>query len=144
MAEVLRTGIEARDLEVVIERPDGSRITVLVNIVPLRNGDGELIGAMNCFQDITDRKRAEEALRRSERLLRLVLDALPVGVAVVDRSGDIILSNPAVAAHLERVDTLRTRAVRRKQGLVARHRKETRAGRVGIGACLRQRRNLRQ
>ena len=95
MAEVLRTGIEARDLEVVIERPDGSRITVLVNIVPLRNGDGELIGAMNCFQDITDRKRAEEALRESERLLRLVLDALPVGVAVVDRSGDIILSNPA-------------------------------------------------
>jgi len=95
MAEVLRTGIEARDLEVVIERPDGSRITVLVNIVPLRNIAGELIGAMNCFQDITDRKYAEEALRRSERLLRLVLDALPVGVAVVDLSGDIILSNPA-------------------------------------------------
>jgi two-component system NarL family sensor kinase len=95
MAEVLRTGIEARDLEVVIERPDGSRITVLVNIVPLRNGEGELTGAMNCFQDITDRKRAEEGLRQSERLLRLVLDALPVGVAVVDRSGDIILSNPA-------------------------------------------------
>jgi PAS domain S-box-containing protein len=94
MAEVLRTGIEARDLEVLIERPDGSRITVLVNIVPLRNADGQLIGAMNCFQDITDRKRAEEGLRQSERLLRLVVDALPVGVAVVDLSGDIILSNP--------------------------------------------------
>jgi two-component system NarL family sensor kinase len=95
MAEVLRTGIEARDLEVIIERPDGSCITVLINIVPLRNGDGELMGAMNCFQDMTDRKRAEEGLQRSERLLRLVLDALPVGVAVVDRSGDIVLSNPA-------------------------------------------------
>jgi signal transduction histidine kinase len=95
MAEVLRTGIAAHDLEVVIERPDGSSITVLVNIVPLRNAGGELIGAMNCFQDITDRKRAEVGLRQSERLLRLVLDSLPVGVAVVDRSGDIILSNPA-------------------------------------------------
>jgi two-component system, NarL family, sensor kinase len=95
MAEVLRTGIEARDLEVVIERPDGSRLTVLVNIVPLRNGNDELIGAMNCFQDITDRKRAEESVRESEHLLRLVLDALPVGVVVVDRSGDIILGNPA-------------------------------------------------
>src|ERR1700681_2810112 len=42
-----------------------------------------------------DRKREEGSLRESERLLRLVLDALPVGVAVVDRSGDIILSNPA-------------------------------------------------
>src|ERR1700686_2527904 len=95
MAEVLRTGIEAPDLEVVIERPDRSRLTVLVNIVPLRNAAGELIGAMNCFQDITDRKRAEEGVRRSERLLRVVLDALPVGVAVVDPAGDIILSNPA-------------------------------------------------
>ena len=46
-------------------------------------------------QDITDRKRADEGLRRSERLLRLVLDALPVGVGVFDRSGDLILSNPA-------------------------------------------------
>ena len=69
MAEVLRTGIEARDLEVVIERPDGSYITVLVNIAPLRNGDGELIGAMNCFQDITERKQAEEKLKRSESQL---------------------------------------------------------------------------
>jgi PAS domain-containing protein len=50
---------------------------------------------MNCFQDITDRKRAEESLRESEHLLRLVLDALRVGVAVVDRSGDILLSRPA-------------------------------------------------
>jgi len=42
-----------------------------------------------------ERHQTEEGLRRSERLLRLVLDALPVGVAVVDRSGDVILSNPA-------------------------------------------------
>jgi signal transduction histidine kinase len=95
MADVLRTGLEARDLEVVIERPDGSHLTVLVNIVPLLNGAGQLIGAMNCFHDITDRKRAEEALRRSERLLRLVLDALPVAVGVYDLSGDIILTNTA-------------------------------------------------
>jgi signal transduction histidine kinase len=72
MAEVLRTGIEARDLEVMMERPDGSRITVLVNIVPLRDSEGNLIGAINCFQDITDRKRSEEALHMlSGRLLRL-------------------------------------------------------------------------
>lgn len=95
MAEVLRTGLGVYDLEAVIERPDDSRITVLVNIVALESADGQLIGAMNCFHDITDRKRAEEGLRRGERLLRVVLDALPVGVAVVDRDGDITLSNPA-------------------------------------------------
>ena len=45
--------------------------------------------------DITARKGAEDALAQSERLVRVVLEALPVGVAVVDSAGDIILSNPA-------------------------------------------------
>ena len=95
MAEALRTGVPAHDVEVVIERPDGSRITALVNIAPLRNAEGELIGAMNCFQDITERKRAEDVVRESQQLLHLVLATLPVGVAVTDRAGDIVLANEA-------------------------------------------------
>jgi signal transduction histidine kinase len=78
MAEVLRTGIEARDLEVVIERHDGSCITVLVNIVPLRNGNGELIGAMNCFQDITESKRAQKELQHSFGQLRALAGRLQI------------------------------------------------------------------
>jgi PAS domain S-box-containing protein len=72
MAEVLRTGVPAHDLEVVIERPDGSCITALVNIAPLRNGKGELIGAMNCFQDITERKLAEKDLEEAHRQLKIL------------------------------------------------------------------------
>jgi two-component system, NarL family, sensor histidine kinase UhpB len=45
--------------------------------------------------DLNDRKRAEEAARESQELLRLVLATLPVGVAVIDRSGDIALVNAA-------------------------------------------------
>jgi PAS domain S-box-containing protein len=59
----LRTGKAQRDKEVVVERPDGSRVTVLVNIQPLKNSAGRIQGAINCFQDITERKRAEEELR---------------------------------------------------------------------------------
>ena len=44
--------------------------------------------------DITDRKRAEEHVAASERLLRVVLETLPVGVAVADLQGDMILNNP--------------------------------------------------
>src|SRR5258708_9528073 len=42
-----------------------------------------------------ERHQTDAGLQRSEQLLRLLLDALPVGVAVVDLSGDIILINPA-------------------------------------------------
>jgi two-component sensor histidine kinase len=78
MAEVLSgKTLEARDAEVLIERPDGSRVTVVVNIRPLKNQRGEITGAINCFYDITERKRAEqrqhflmnELAHRSQNLL---------------------------------------------------------------------------
>ena len=66
MAEVVAgTLAEARDGEVLIERPDGSRITVIVNIRPFKNERGDVTGAINCFYDITSRKHTEEALRQS-------------------------------------------------------------------------------
>jgi signal transduction histidine kinase len=69
MAEVVSGKIaETRDREVLIERPDGSRITVLVNIRPIKNDRGEITGAINCFYDITERKRAANALHQAEVL----------------------------------------------------------------------------
>jgi len=66
MAEVLSGKLpEARDAEVLIERPDGSRKTVVANIRPLKNQRGEVTAAINCFYDITDRKRAERELAAS-------------------------------------------------------------------------------
>lgn len=97
MSVAVRTGhVPQPNQELMIERPDGSRIIVMVNIAVMKNSEGERIGAVNCIQDITDGKAAEEALQRSERLLGLVVDTLPVGVAVVDLCGDIILTNPAL------------------------------------------------
>jgi PAS domain S-box-containing protein len=64
MAEVVSGKIaEVRDAEVLIERPEGSQITVVVNIRPLKNERGEVTGAINCFYDITERKRTEAQLR---------------------------------------------------------------------------------
>jgi PAS domain S-box-containing protein len=60
MADVLRTGMSVRQQEVHIERPDGSRGIALVDIEAVKDSDENIIGAVNCFQDITERKRAEE------------------------------------------------------------------------------------
>lgn len=58
MADVLRTGIAARDQELVIERPDGSCIFALASIDPLEDAAGRIAGAINCFRDVTGGKRA--------------------------------------------------------------------------------------
>jgi PAS domain S-box-containing protein len=54
---------EVNDEEVIVERPDGSRVTAIVNIRPLMNERGEVTGAINCAYDITERKQVEEHQR---------------------------------------------------------------------------------
>jgi two-component system CheB/CheR fusion protein len=69
MAEVLSGKVqEVRDQEVIMERPDGSRIVVVVNILRLESSDGEITGAINCFYDISERKLTEAAMMKSEKL----------------------------------------------------------------------------
>ena len=48
--------------EVIFERADASQVIVLINIVPIKNAQGQITGAMNCFFDVTYRKQAEDAL----------------------------------------------------------------------------------
>ena len=71
-AEVLRTGVPVRNRELVIGRPDGSRVSVLANVVPLRDAQGAIIGAVSCLQDIAERKQAEEKLQESNDKLQLL------------------------------------------------------------------------
>jgi len=71
-AEVLRTGAAVRNRELVIGRADGSRVPVLANVVPLRDSEGSVIGAVSCLQDITERKRSEDELRESNDKLQLL------------------------------------------------------------------------
>ncbi len=58
MAEVLRTAKPCHNREVVIERPDGTIVTTLVNIDPVFDTNGTFIGAINCFQDVSERHAA--------------------------------------------------------------------------------------
>lgn len=61
--------LQAHDVEALIERPDGSRIHVIANIVPLRNSWGEITGAINCFYDITERSRLEQKTQEQAQAL---------------------------------------------------------------------------
>jgi two-component sensor histidine kinase len=63
VAEALRTSRPVRERECLIERPDGSRAFVCANAEPLFDDDGDVAGVVNCIQDITDRKAAEQRQR---------------------------------------------------------------------------------
>jgi PAS domain S-box-containing protein len=76
MADVLRTGISVREQEVHIERPDGSRGIALVDIEAVKDSGGNIVGAVNCFQDITERKRGEDAALRLAAIIESSDDAI--------------------------------------------------------------------
>jgi len=49
-------------------RKDGTRVNVMLSISPLRKNNGTIVGSSAIARDITSQKRAEEALRRNEKL----------------------------------------------------------------------------
>ncbi|MDB5337380.1 MAG: chemotaxis protein methyltransferase CheR [Planctomycetaceae bacterium] len=67
MALALRQGEGFNEREVVVERPDGGRCTVLAHANPFFDDAGRIVGAVNILVDISDRKRAEETEREGNR-----------------------------------------------------------------------------
>lgn len=67
MALAIKMNREYNGHEIIIERPDGERITALAHANPIHDDAGNLIGAVNVLVDITDRKRAEDELKEADR-----------------------------------------------------------------------------
>jgi PAS domain S-box-containing protein len=76
MALAIKTGEPQNGQEIVVERPDGRRRTALAHANPIRDARGRLIGAVNVFVDISDRKRAEEAQSRLGAIVESSDDAI--------------------------------------------------------------------
>jgi PAS domain S-box-containing protein len=87
MAEVCggrRPSVE--DEEYLVERADGARISVIVNVAPIKNDAGAITCAIGCFHDITARKAAESQLREDEQWLKAIFEQSAVGVVQMDPS----------------------------------------------------------
>jgi formate hydrogenlyase transcriptional activator len=77
-------------------RKDGSRFWARVTITALRDATGKLLGFSKITRDMSERKRAEDALRRSEAQLRAIFEHSPDAIIGVDPHGNILEVNAQV------------------------------------------------
>lgn len=82
LTRAIREGVVSRNVDVLIERPDGEEHWVLGNAAPVRNAEGEIVAGVVVFPDVTEQKRAAAALRQSEAELAHVMRLSSMGEMV--------------------------------------------------------------
>ncbi|MEG4409240.1 PAS domain S-box protein, partial [Microcoleus sp. MON2_D5] len=87
-------------IAIEIHRNDGSRIFINVNSAPILDNQGQIVAAVVVFQDVSERKRVEQALRESESQLRGLFEANLIGIIIGDFQGNILEVNEAWLATL--------------------------------------------
>jgi PAS domain S-box-containing protein len=99
--ERLARGESVQHLEIVGRCKDGRIVDVSLTASPLRDLAGRIVGASVIARDVTERKRAEEALRESEMKHRLLLENLPQKIFVKDRQCVYVSCNDNYARDLK-------------------------------------------
>ena len=96
---VMEKGSAKLNFDETQSRPDGSLLWLRTNKLPLRDREGKVTGVIGTYEDITERKQAEQALSTSEKRYRLLFERNLAGVLRTSLDGRILECNPA-AAHL--------------------------------------------
>ena len=91
----VRSGEGIGPFETLRVRKDGTLIDVLVTISPVRDATGRVVGASSIARDISDRKRAEEAMRSSEERYRSLVQAMSSVVWTTDANGRFVELQPS-------------------------------------------------
>jgi len=97
--QAFRQGKGTHVADEVLWRADGTSFPAEYWSYPVRH-DSRVVGGVVTFFDITQRKKSEEALRRSESRYRSIIDSAPYGIFRVDQNGRIAMANSAFAAML--------------------------------------------
>ncbi|HEY2217053.1 MAG TPA: PAS domain S-box protein, partial [Solirubrobacteraceae bacterium] len=86
-------GDRLEQLETERVAKDGTRLQVLLSLMAVRSPDGAVAGALGIYRDVSEQRRAERALKQSERRYHSLVEALGEGVIMQDRRGRVIAFN---------------------------------------------------
>jgi len=98
--ELNRLGKSWRNVEVRRRRKDGTPIDVSASSAPLRGTHDEVVGMVSVLSDVTEKRLAEEKLRRAEEQYRLLVEQLPLVVYIdsLDETSSTIYVSPQIEA----------------------------------------------
>jgi len=93
--KILEGGQSVLNQEMLSIDANGRSHWELLSKIPLRNRNGEIIGLVGISNDITGRKRAEQALLQSEENFRLSISESPLGIRIISIEEETIYVNKA-------------------------------------------------
>ncbi|HLA12777.1 MAG TPA: PAS domain S-box protein [Pyrinomonadaceae bacterium] len=96
--ERLRKGGRIDHYETIRVSKSGKLIDISLTVSPIRNSEGEIIGASKIGRDITARKLADEALRQQREWLQVTLSSIGDAVIATDMNGIVTFLNPVAAS----------------------------------------------
>jgi len=91
----IATDGSVRNKELQLKKKDGIFFIGSVSAVAVKDENGKVKYYDGIVEDITEHKRAEEALRESEQRLQSLFDAMAEGVVLITTDGEIVNANPA-------------------------------------------------
>jgi len=98
--EVYRTGKPYTRADWAIIRKDGTKLSISSSVSLIRDSRGKPIGFRGLSRDITEQKRSEEELRRSEEKYRTVLESVVEGYYEVDLAGNFTFVNDSICHNI--------------------------------------------
>jgi len=95
---VMETDIPKLNYEEMITRLDGIERWLRTSKIPLHDREGNVTGVLGTYEDVTEHKIAEKALRENEARFRTICEASPLGIYMMNVERDLIYANEAALA----------------------------------------------
>jgi len=100
LAQAIIKGETSIEKMIDIESVDGAKKTILTSAIPIRDSHQEIVGAIAVSQDITERKRVEGKLKRSEEQFRLLIENSSDVITRIDHHQNFAYVSPSIGRML--------------------------------------------